>query len=125
MANPTVLARFAELEAQGLARIVAKEEQEPHDASYIDTWGESPEETARLKRETYETIEREGLWFYVSQIKRLGRWEDVDSIGDVIGELDASGYGEDLRAAAVKAFDDVSRFHGPNVKPSVSDPSLG
>lgn len=53
------------------------------------------------RKELYDLIGREGLYIYFCQVKCpcCGQWETVDSVGMVIGDLDA-GCKEDFIAAA-------------------------
>lgn len=97
---------YGRLEDKGLVRIVAHPEQESHDISYVDTWGLSDEKTEREKKKIWDLIDREGLYFYTAEFRKSPKhiWEQADSIGDVIGDLDPTGYGTDLRASAVEQY---------------------
>ena len=102
--------RFRQLEAKGRARLVAQPEYEAHDDSYIETWGLGKGHEKAAKKRVHDLIDREGLWFWQSQIKnRSGEWQPVDSIGDVIGDIKDTGYDVDLMASAVKALDPKTR----------------
>jgi hypothetical protein len=101
---------FAELEAAGLAKIEAEPENEPHDLSYVDTWEGTDEDRETAKREILESIDRDGLWFWVASYREapLMPWRAVDSIGDTIGDVGPE-YRADLEAACVEAHTEAKR----------------
>lgn len=74
--------RFGPWEERGLARVYWVEDTEPYDDSYVDTWGEPPEEAERLKAEIRHTNELYGVWGCVVDIrqKAIDCWEHASSL---------------------------------------------
>ena len=105
------VALFDGLEADGMVRLRVEPEQE----NYFDVYGEpegytdldgtehSPEDE---RNEIIAMIERDGLWWVTSEYWNINtrKWEHADSIGMIIGNIEDSGYGGDLKYAAVTEY---------------------
>lgn len=97
------------LEADGLVRFRFEAEQQPHDLSYVDTWGLSEGRAAREKQRIRDIIERDGCWVVFSEVLvpecaccgNGAHWESVDNIGDFVGDFRDCGYDVDLKRAAL------------------------
>lgn len=79
------------------------------------------ERTIIAQRKAFESmIETDGVWMLFAEIKVGGEWEVVDSIGGIVGEpiqaLDDSGYGFDLRSAAVDGIREAMRRRCPTCR---------
>ena len=99
---------FEDAENEELVKLELEPEFEPHDVSYIDTWDDvSKGRKERLKKEVSDRIDRDGLWILVGYVKIDGRWESIDSIGDLIGtDWKDSGYDSDIMKSCLDALDD-------------------
>lgn len=87
---------------QGRVRLACEPDLEQYDDSYLETWGLTPRQLAHVRKELWDTIDRDGVWVYCSQVKEAdGTWKTVDSIGSVIGSIDDTGYDVDLKYRAV------------------------
>lgn len=70
-----------------------------YDDSYIDTWGETDERKAEIKRKLWVRIEAEGVWGLVGEVRcpACGAWEHVDSVGGFVGnDWKGSGYDKEI-----------------------------
>ena len=105
--NARILARFREMEEEGLVRLRQEEEQE----SYFDVYG-TPD-SKREREGIAGQIERDGCWFVVSEYldEATDTWQCADSIGMCIYSrpLDPfqNGYVPELMRAACEQADRV------------------
>ena len=103
--NAKVEAAFRMAENEGKVRICRTPDIEYHDTWYVETWGLTERQVSYTKASIERMIEEQGLWTYDVQRRCpcCAEWTTVDSVGDVIGELDASGYHIDLMRTVLDA----------------------
>lgn len=105
-----VRARFRDLETQGKVRLTCEHETEPHDFSYLDTWGLSPKRRESEEKSIRRIIERDGLWCWSAEFFDGVRWRHVISVGDYIGDsFKDSAEDTDLMDHAVDAYEEHER----------------
>lgn len=51
---------WEDLEEKGLVRLRCEPDDLPYDDSYLETWGLSPEQLKRARKELWERLERDG-----------------------------------------------------------------
>lgn len=86
-------------------RVYIEVDEVPYDDSYIDTWDDTDEKKALLKKELWDRIERDGVWGVVGEVKckACGAWEIVDAVGGFVGDdWKDSGYDTDVLEATQK-----------------------
>lgn len=103
-------ARFDALKYEGLVKLEEEPDSEPYDLSYVDTWTDEPKKAREAyKREVRKSIDAHGVWGLVAYWRRSeeDEWIQVDSCWGFLGnELEDNGYDDDLRRAAIDAFED-------------------
>jgi len=101
-----VNAEFHRLEGQ-LVKLDVVADPDPHDVSYVDTWGLSLRSTEREKKLILDRVRSEGHWCLCAYARshESEDWELVDSVGDFVGnEYVDSAYAVELRATALAAL---------------------
>lgn len=107
MSSPIVV-EYLRLQALGLARCTYMPDDEPHDFSYVDTWGLETQQAVREKKEAIaRTIERYGKWGLISYVRlhTSHPWVEADSLWDVIAEPNSYGDWYSLVVGAVHQYE--------------------
>lgn len=96
---------WSDAENERLVRIRCEPETDMYE--FPDYEGLRPSERKRYEKEDRETVDREGVWWYVAEyrVTEDSPWEQADSIGMVVGELDDGDYGIELKESALSALD--------------------
>ena len=113
-----IIKQFAELEAKGLVRLRAEQEQD----DYFDAMGVSDDPA--MDAELRQTIERDGCWCSISEFKNAnGEWEIADSCGFHVGYKNVLDPREnvyviaEMEQAIVKSFE--AHENAPEVPPVI------
>jgi hypothetical protein len=107
-----ILAKWNEMESEGLVRISAEPEQE----SYFDVFGEPEGYTDgfgrrvsadQAKKELIDILERDGCWYVKTEFLNGEEWEHADDIGMITGYKDPCSpfqncYVPDLMSSAIE-----------------------
>ena len=107
-------------ERDGLVKFEVVSDDETPDVSYIDTWGVSRDEAAKLKKAELQRIDDEGAWGIVVHARLgCGELHTIDSCWGFVGnDWQDSGYDADLRITALTSIG--AHAHAtPNVKPEL------
>jgi len=91
---------FKEAERAGLARVRI----EPEEADYFQVFGEEDDDEYRA--EIVRAVAIMGLWRYCAEVRRDGRWVQVDSCGMVFGADDREML-DTMQGACLDALDVV------------------